>query len=86
MRLNHAVAVAMVHGPGPALKLLGEIEAQGHLSEHHRLHAVRGHLLERSGDIAGAVDSYRRAAKATASLPERNYLLQQAARLEGSLN
>jgi len=42
---------------------------------------VRGHLLERAGDRAGALVHYRAAAERTASLPERNYLLTKAARL-----
>ena len=34
---------------------------------------------------AGALESYRRAAEATANLPERNYLLRKMARLRNSL-
>jgi predicted RNA polymerase sigma factor len=48
---------------------------------HHRLDAVRAHLLERAGDPAGALAHYRRAAERTTSLAERNYLLAKAARL-----
>jgi predicted RNA polymerase sigma factor len=51
------------------------------LAEHHRLDAVRAHLLERAGDHTGAVEHYRAAAAKTRSIPERNYLLTQAARL-----
>jgi hypothetical protein len=43
--------------------------------------AVRAHLLELAGDRDGAVRHYRSAAGKTGSLPERNYLLTQAARL-----
>ena len=46
------------------------------------LAAVRGHLHERAGDLAVAVTNYRRAADATTSTPERNYLLLKAARLD----
>jgi predicted RNA polymerase sigma factor len=42
---------------------------------------VRGHLLERAGERAGAITCYQRAADATTSVAERNYLLIQAARL-----
>jgi hypothetical protein len=34
-----------------------------------------------AGDRKGAIEHYRAAANLTASLPERNYLLTQAARL-----
>jgi RNA polymerase sigma factor (sigma-70 family) len=81
VRLNHAVAVAMVHGPAEGLRLIDELDASGRLGGHHRLHAVRGHLLEMAEELKGAIESYQAAAVRTASLPERNYLLAQAARL-----
>lgn len=54
------------------------------MRNHHRVHAVRGHLLEMAGDREGAVENYRAAAERTTSLPERNYLLALAARLASS--
>jgi predicted RNA polymerase sigma factor len=53
------------------------------MADHHRFHAVRAHLLEMAGDRPRAVRHYRAAAGKTGSLPERNYLLMQAARLAG---
>ena len=83
--LNHAIAAAMVHGPPAGLELLGKLDTDGRLKGHYRLDAVRGHLLEMAGDLAAATEHYRIAANRTTSLPERNYLLMQAARLiEGS--
>jgi hypothetical protein len=38
-------------------------------------------LLERSGDLDGAIQRYRSAAERTNSTPERNYLITKAARL-----
>jgi predicted RNA polymerase sigma factor len=55
------------------------------VAEHHRLDAVRTHLLELAGDREGAVRHYRTAVGKTASLPERNYLLAQAARLSSEV-
>jgi len=81
--LNRAVAVAMVAGPAAGLDLLRELESDRRLAGHHRLHATRAHLLEMSGDTAGAVTSYRAAARRTTSLPERRYLTGRAARLAG---
>jgi RNA polymerase sigma factor (sigma-70 family) len=79
--LNHAVAAAMVHGPHAGLRLIAEIVDAGRLRGHHRLHAVRGHLLEMAGEFEAALDDYQAAATRTASLPERNYLLEQMARM-----
>jgi RNA polymerase sigma factor (sigma-70 family) len=82
VRLNHGVAAAMVHGPAKGLELLDALETDARIAEHHRLHAVRAHLLELAGHRAEAAAQYRAAASKTASLPERNYLLTKAARLD----
>jgi RNA polymerase sigma factor (sigma-70 family) len=83
--LNHAVAAAMVHGPARGLELLDGLTADARVADHHRFHAVRAHLLEMAGDGDGAIKEYRAAAGKTASLPERSYLLMQAARLSSDL-
>jgi RNA polymerase sigma factor (sigma-70 family) len=80
--LNHAIATAMVRGPAAGLARLDALAHDARLAEHHRLDAVRGHLLERAGDRAAAQQHYRRAAERTTSAPERNYLLMKAARLD----
>jgi predicted RNA polymerase sigma factor len=79
--LNHAIASAMVNGPQAGLALLAPLENRGPLAGHYRLDAVRAHLLEMSGDVAAAVALYQTAAGKTTSVPERNYLMAQAARL-----
>ena len=79
--LNHAVAVAMVHGPRAGLELLGTLEGDERIATHHRLAAVRAHLLELAGDHAAARAGYRAAARRTTSLPEQRYLEGRAARL-----
>jgi len=84
--LNHAIAAAMVHGPTAGLELLDALDADGRLDGHHRLDAVRGHLLELAGDHQAAIAHYQIAASRTASLPERNYLITQAARLRESVS
>ena len=77
--LNRAVAAAMVDGPAEGLALLAGLEER--LAGHHRLDAVRAHLLEMAGDVEGAIAHYRTAAGRTTSLAERIYLTTQAARL-----
>ncbi len=79
--LNRAVAVAMVHGPQAGLDLLAELDADRSMSVHHRLHAVRGHLLERAGDRAAARDAFEEATRRATSIPEKRYLKAQAVRL-----
>ena len=79
--LNHAIAIAMVDGPRAGLALVDALDASGRLAGHHRLDAVRAHLLERAGDPQAAIAHYLAAAGKTASIPEKNYLTAQAARL-----
>ncbi len=79
--LNHAIALAMVHGPQHGLARLAWLAGDARLKDHHRLFAVRAHLRELAGDIAEAIADFRAAATRTASLPERRYLLAQVARL-----
>nr|WP_212613114.1 DUF6596 domain-containing protein [Pseudonocardia hierapolitana] len=78
--LNRAVAVGMVEGPQAGLDLLASLD-DGPLAGHHRVPAVRAHLLEMAGDRAGARAAYREAAGRTTSEPERRYLEERAARL-----
>ena len=76
--LNKAVALAAVEGPAAGLDLLATVGGQGPLAGHHRVHAVRAHLLEQAGDAEAAVAEYREAAALTTSLPERRYMLSRA--------
>jgi RNA polymerase sigma factor (sigma-70 family) len=77
--LNRAVATAMVHGPEAGLILLEDLTER--LGDHHRLHAVRAHLLELAGHRQAALAEYRFAAARTANLREQHYLTTMAARL-----
>jgi RNA polymerase sigma factor (sigma-70 family) len=79
--LNRAVAVAMVNGPRAGLAVLATLDADDRMAQTHRLEAVRGHLLELAGETAGARESYQRAARMTASVPEQRYLALRAAAL-----
>jgi RNA polymerase sigma factor (sigma-70 family) len=78
--LNRTVAIAMVHGPAAALAELDDVAADSALSGHHRVDAVRAHLLDELGDRDAARECYLRAAQRTRSLPERRYLLGRATR------
>ena len=79
--LNRAIALAETEGPRAGLDLLSALDGDERMAGHHRLLSVRAHLLEKSGDTAGAYDHYRRAATSTASLAERRYLESRAGRV-----
>jgi RNA polymerase sigma factor (sigma-70 family) len=79
--LNHAVAEGMVNGPRAGLQLLAALDGDERLAGHHRLEAVRAHLLEMAGERDEARTSYQLAARRTTSLTEQRYLDARAARL-----
>ena len=76
--LNRAVAEAMAHRPRAGLDLLATVAVDNRVSGAHRFDAVRAHLLEMSGEHDEAYSIYQRAARRTASIPERRYLLARA--------
>jgi RNA polymerase sigma factor (sigma-70 family) len=78
--LNRIVAVAMVDGPEAGMCALAAAEDEQALVGHHRVHAVRAHLLEMAGDEEAAREQYRVAARRTLSIPEQRYLEARAAR------
>ena len=77
--LNRIVALAMVRGPEAGLAELERAEADPALAGHHRVDAVRAHLLEQVGNADAAAEAYQRAARRTLSIPERRYLEARAA-------
>ena len=77
--LSRAVVVGEVAGPRAGLRAVDALE--GSLDGHHRLDAVRAHLLERAGDVDAAAALYLRAARRTTSTGERDHLTRRAARL-----
>ncbi|WP_405394502.1 RNA polymerase sigma factor [Microbispora hainanensis] len=79
--LNRAIALAEIEGPKAGLALLSTLDGDERMAGHHRLLSVRAHLLEKTGDTAGAYEHYRRAAKATASMAEQRYLESRARRV-----
>jgi predicted RNA polymerase sigma factor len=76
--LNRALALAMVAGPQAGLDLLATLDDDKRVASHHRLFAVRGHLLEMAGNSAAATEAFETAARRCTSLPERAYLQERA--------
>jgi predicted RNA polymerase sigma factor len=80
--LNVAVAVGMAEGAAAGLAVLGSLAGDARMAGHHRMHAVRAHLLEMARSLAEARVEYETAARLTLSVPEQRYLRGRAARLE----
>jgi RNA polymerase sigma-70 factor, ECF subfamily len=68
--LNRAVAVAEVHGPGPALALVEALD----LPAYPLFHAIRADLLRRLGRNPEAAAAYGRAIELTENAAEREFL------------
>ena len=71
---------ARTRAPGSSCWM--HLDSDERLAGHYRLDAVRAHLLEKAGDHKAAIAHYTAAAGRTTSIPERDYLITQAARLE----
>jgi predicted RNA polymerase sigma factor len=71
----------MVHGPKAGIELLDTLRGDARLADHYRLMAVRAHMHEIAGDLVAAAADYLAAARRTTSVPEREYLAAQAAKL-----
>ncbi len=79
-RLNRAVAVGEADGPRAGLTALSELDPA-----LPRYAAVAAYLQERDGDPVSAARLYAEAARSATSLPERDHLTRQAARLNAQL-
>ncbi|MGI5418478.1 RNA polymerase sigma factor [Actinomadura luteofluorescens] len=80
VRLNRAVAVGEADGPQAGLAELSKVDPG-----LPRFTAVRAYLLERAGDLAQAAELYAEASRAATSLPERDHLTREAARVRQAL-
>jgi len=76
VRLNRAVAVGEAHGPRAGLAALAEVSPD--LPRHA---AVTAYLHERAGNLERAAALYAEAARAATSVPERDHLTREAARV-----
>jgi RNA polymerase sigma factor (sigma-70 family) len=76
VRLNRAVAVGEADGPQAGLSALADLDPG-----LPRYVAVQAHLHERAGDLEHAAELYAAASRTAASVPERDHLTRQAARV-----
>ncbi|MBF6081779.1 RNA polymerase subunit sigma-24 [Nocardia cyriacigeorgica] len=80
VRLNRAVAVGEADGPQAGLAELSRVDP-----ELPRYSAVRAYLLERAGDLEQAAELYAVAASTATSVPERDHLTREAARVRARM-
>jgi predicted RNA polymerase sigma factor len=76
VQLNRAVAVGEAEGPEAGLAALADLSP-----DLPRYVAVSAYLHERIGDLAHAAKLYADAARAATSVPERDHLTREAARV-----
>ena len=72
--LNHAVAVAMLHGPQAGLQELSRLKDHPTLQNYHLLPATFGELYERNGEFELAAQSYCEALELAVNEVERRFL------------
>jgi predicted RNA polymerase sigma factor len=76
VRLNRAVAVGEADGPRAGLAALADVAP-----DVPRYAAVNAYLHERAGDLARAAELYGEASLVATSVPERDHLTREAARV-----
>ena len=76
VRLNRAVAIGEADGPQAGLAALAEVTP-----DLPRYAAVKAYLHERAGDLEHAAELYAEASRAATSVPERDHLTREAARV-----
>ncbi|WP_067805052.1 RNA polymerase sigma factor [Nocardia beijingensis] len=76
VRLNRAVAIGEADGPRAGLAALADVRP-----DLPRYAAVTAYLHERAGDLERAAELYAEASRAASSVPERDHLTREAARV-----
>lgn len=82
--LNRAVAVSMVDGPEPGLRLLDRLAGDENMERLHLYHSARGHLLAELGRRTDAATAYRRAIDLVGTAAEAAHLRERLAELDGA--
>jgi RNA polymerase sigma factor (sigma-70 family) len=82
VKLNHAVAIATVHGSQAGLQVLAELKEEASLKNYHLLYATFGELYERDGNLQQALQSYREALALTENEAELRFLQKKLRQIE----
>jgi RNA polymerase sigma-70 factor (ECF subfamily) len=82
IELNHAVAVAMAHGPQHGLQMIESIRVREELDNYYLMWSARADLLRRLEDWEKAAESYRRALELVNNESERKFLTRRLKEIE----
>jgi RNA polymerase sigma-70 factor (ECF subfamily) len=82
VRLNRAVAIAMLDGPEAGLTHIDALLEHGELSNYYLAHSVRADMCRRLGRTAEARSSYEKALALTQQEPERQFLQERIRQLK----
>ena len=77
VRLNRAVALAMVEGPRAGMAELDHLGTLPAMQTYYLFHATRAALLRQIGDFHGALAGYQHALTLAITEPERRFLLRR---------
>ncbi|MDX1749769.1 MAG: DUF6596 domain-containing protein [Methylophaga sp.] len=81
VRLNQAMAIAMLHGPEAGLVTIKQLLAKGELNNYHLIHAAKADLCRRLQQFAAARMAYQQALSLTQEGPEQRFLQRRLAEL-----
>lgn len=84
IRLNRAVAIAMLQGPAAGLADLERCNEKAELDAYHLFYAVRADLQRRLGNKKVAANDYGCALQLARNLSERRFLQQRRAECDGA--
>lgn len=74
IKLNKAVAVAMVEGPEAGIQLIDALLAANELQRYHLIHAAKGDLHRRKSEWQKALDSYQTAFALVEQAVEKRFI------------
>lgn len=74
VRLNQAVAIAMVYGPEQGLNRIERLLAEGELHNYHLIYAAKADLCRQLQQFSNAKIAYQQALELTQQVPEQRFL------------
>lgn len=81
VRLNQAVAIAMLQGPEAGLVIIEQLLVQGELNNYHLIYAAKADLCRRLQQFSTAKLAYQQALDLTQQGPEQRFLQRRLAEL-----
>jgi RNA polymerase sigma-70 factor (ECF subfamily) len=82
VRLNRAVAIAMLDGPEAGLTEIDTVLVHGELANYYLAHSVRADMYRRLGRTSEARSSYEKALALTQQEPEQQFLQERIRQLK----